>query len=295
LNSAIVPAFLIPYLNTNILSPIQVPVLQFEGITVSMPVPVVQAPFVTAYSSLGSTQPDIPVPGSWPTGCVFVGVDTSVLGAAAAIPFPLGPSTGFNWDIISGTVGAQVTAPNNISVNSDGSISATLTAYAKAQLTLHTPSPLPNVSFGPDAEASISATFKPSVQGGKVCVVLEGVPIPTFSFSWGIPSWINWLFEPLEAGLAAALNAVLGPLLGNVLDLPPIPVYTIPNIQFSLAGKSIDVSINSATTAAQSSLLMVSAQAQVTSGSTFMAWQRSEQRGVQSHLQTDGRPVNAPA
>lgn len=269
LNSAVVPAFLVPYLNNNILAPIQIPALQFENITVSLPVPVVQQPFVTAYSALGTTQPSIPPPSNWPTGCTFVGVDTAVITQAAAIPFPLGPATGFNWNIISGTVGAQVTAPTNLSINSDGSINATIMAYANAQLTLHTPSPLPNVTFGPNAQASISATLKPVVNNGEVAVSIEGVPIPTFSFDWGIPSWIGWLFYPLQAGLAAALNAVLGPLLGNILTFPAIPVYTLPEISFTLAGTTLNVNIQQATTSSQNSMLMVEAQATLTSSASL--------------------------
>lgn len=263
LNSAVVPAFLIPYLNQNLLSPIQIPALKYGSLQVSLPVPVVNSPFVTAYSALGTTQPDIPPASQWPTNCVYIATDASALQAAAAIPFPLGPSTGFSWEIISGTVGAQVLAPNPIVVNSDGSLSATIVAHALAQLTLHTPNGLPNVNFGPDAQASLSATLKASVINGQLCLVIEGCPIPTFSFDWGIPSWINWLFYPLEAGLAAALNAILGPLIGNILHLPPIPVYTIPTISFTLAGKTINITISQATTSSQNSFLVISAQATV--------------------------------
>ncbi|HLK66715.1 MAG TPA: hypothetical protein VKU19_24940 [Bryobacteraceae bacterium] len=260
LNNAIVPQFLIPYLNKNLLGPIKVPALQFSSLVVSMPAPAVQSPFVTAYSALGTAQPTIPPPNNWPANCVFTGVNTNAITKAAAIPFPLGPSTGFNWEIISGTVGAQVTAPTNISINSDGSISASITAYARCQLTLHTPNGLPNVDFGPSAQATIAATLRPSVVNQQVCFVMEGIPIPRFSFSWGIPSWIAWLFDPLAGALSAALNAILGPLIGNVLKLPPIPVYTIPTISFTAGGKSINIKIAQATTSSRNSLLMVSAQ-----------------------------------
>jgi hypothetical protein len=262
LQEAFIPV-LIPYLNTNILSNIEVPALQFSSITVSLPVPVVQAPFLTGYSALGSTQPDVPAPLNWPSNCVFAGVDSAVLQSAAAIPFPLGPSEAFSWDIISGSVGAQLTAPTDISINSDGSISAQIQASAWAQLTLHTPWPLPNVDFGPDASATISATFIPSVVNQEVEIQLEGFPIPTFSFDWGIPGWINWLFYPLEKGLAAALNAVLNPLIGNIIKFPPISVYSLPTVSFTLAGQNFKINITNATTSSQNSFLIVSAQATV--------------------------------
>jgi hypothetical protein len=262
LNNVFIP-LLIPYLNNNILSPIKIPALQYGSLIVSLPVPVIQFPDLVTYSALGTMQPDIPAPSSWSSDCVFVAMDTAALTAAASIPFPLGPGTGFNWEIIDGRVEAQVHAPTNMQVNSDGSLSASIVADVLAQLTLHTPWPLPNVSFGPKAQASLAVTFKPSVDNGNVYIAIEGVPIPTFSFDWGIPSWINWLFYPLEAGLAAALNAILGPLIGNILKFPPIKVFTIPQISFSLAGQTINIMLDEATTSSKNSMLLIDTQVKV--------------------------------
>lgn len=262
LNKAFIPS-LITYLNENILSPIKIPTLQYESLTVSLPVPAVQTPDLVIYSALGTTQPDILTASSWPSDCVFAAMDTEALTKAAAIPFPLGPGIGFDWDIISGRVEAQVHAPTNIRVNRDGSLSGSIIADVLAQLTLHTPGPLPNVNFGPKAQASLAATFEPSVDNGDVYIAIESVPIPKFSFDWGIPSWINWLFLPLEAGLAAALNAVLGPLIGNVLKFPPIKVFTIPTISFSLAGQTININLDEATTSSKNSMLLVDLQVKV--------------------------------
>ena len=263
LNQAFIP-YLIPYLNTNILNPIIIPALQFSSIQVSLPVPVVQLPFLTTYAALGTVQPDIPAPSTWPANCIFVGVDSNVLLKAAAIPFPLGPEANFDWNIISGKVGAQVHAPSPIKINADGSISTSIMADVVAQLTLHTPWPLPNVSFGPRASASISATLKPQVVNGQLSLILQGISVPTFSFDWGIPSYIGWLFYPLQAGLSLALNAILGPLISNVLKLiPPIPIYTLPAIPITLGSKTIHININQATTSSINSLLVISAQASV--------------------------------
>src|SRR5690349_15606410 len=196
LNSAFIP-YLIDYLNESILSPIQIPSLQYGSLVVSMPVPVVQAPYFTAYSALGSNQPSVPEPFNWPMGCLFVGADPAALQAAVALPFPLGPSEGFDWEIISGSVGAQVMAPSEVIVNGDGSLIATLVAQAWASLTVHTPPPLPNFTFGPTATATLTATLKPAVNNQELSVQVQGVPIPTFSFSWGdIPGWINDLLAP---------------------------------------------------------------------------------------------------
>lgn len=259
LNQAFIP-LLIPYINKEILSPIEIPTLQYHSLKVSLPVPAVQAPNLVSYSSLGTTQPDIPIPSSWPSNCVFAALDKAALTEAAAIPFPMGPGAGFDWKIFSGRVEAQVHAPTNIQVNDDGSISASIIVDALAQLVLHTPWPLPNVAFGPKAQASLAVTLKPSVENGNVYVAIEGIPIPTFSFYWGIPSVINWLFLPLEAGLAAALNAVLGPLIGKVLKFPPIRVFTLPKISFTLAGKTINIAFDKALTSSKNSMLIVASQ-----------------------------------
>lgn len=268
INQVVMPIFL-AYLNDNILANICVPALQYGKLQVSMPVPLVQnfpdsPPMLVVYSSLGQVPPmPAPLLLNGPQNCVFIGMDSAVLQAAAALPFPLGPSTGFSWDIVSGQVGAQVLPPNPVSVNADGTISATIEAQAVCQLTLHTPNGLPNVSFGPSATATLSATLKPTVIDGELFVSIEGVPIPTFNFNWGIPDWINWLFSPIENGLAAALNDILGPLIGHALQFPPIPVLQLPQLSFTLSGKTIDIDIEQVTTSTQDSMLLMSSQLHV--------------------------------
>ncbi|WP_316740685.1 hypothetical protein [Pedobacter antarcticus] len=263
LNKALIP-FLIPYLNEKVLSPIKIPALQYQSLKVSMAVPTIQKPNFVAYSSLGIVQPDVPKPSIWPSKGVFAAVDTQLLKQAASIPFPLGPGTGFKWKIISGRVEAQVHAPKDFIVGVNGNLTATITADVLAQLTLTTPWPAPDVSFGPHAQASIAATFKPSVKNGELYILLEGSPIPSFSFDWGIPSWINWLFLPLQAGLTAALNMILGPLIGNILKLPPIKVYSLPKFSFTLAGKTIKISFEDAETTGKNSMLVVTSKIKIT-------------------------------
>ncbi|GAB4094220.1 hypothetical protein [Flaviaesturariibacter terrae] len=275
LNSAVIPYFLVPYLNNTLLGPIRIPALQLGSLQLSMPVPAVQSPNVLAFSALGGTQPDVPAPGNWPGNCVFLGTDQSALQAAAALPFPLGPQTGFSWSIIDGSVGAQVSAPQNFSINSDGSISAVIQAAAWAQLTVHTPWPLPDFSFGPRASATIAGTLVPSVRNGELYVQLQGFPIPYFDFSWGsIPDWVRYLLYPLLAGLNAALNAILGPIISKAFSLPPIPVYQLPKVSVSLGGKDFYISLTDATTAAggpSNNLLLVKAQMQISDQKQLIA------------------------
>lgn len=246
LNALFVPV-LVDYLNNSLLKDIVIPALEFENIVVSMPVPVVQNPFVVAYSALGTTQPDPGPATGWPGGCGFAGVNTNVLQQLANIPFPLGPSSSFDWDIISGQVQAQVLAPTNIMINADGSVTASITAKASATLTVHTPWPLPNLDIGPTASATVTATFTPSVQNKDLYIKPNSLPAFNFDFNFEpIPDWIQYILGPLLDGLNAALNAVFGPLISNII--PPIKVYTLPDISFSIEGTNVNININEATT-----------------------------------------------
>lgn len=262
LNSAIVPAYLIPYLNTNILSPIQIPVLQWNTLLVSTPVIAAQAPYLTAFSAMGATQPDIPAPFTWPTGCIFLGVDTTTLMDAAAIPFPLGPQTGFDWGghsapAVWGSVGAQLMAPSSIVINQDGSLTVTIQANAWASLTVDLPI-IPNFSIGPNGSATLTATATPSVVNGELKVTINSVNIPSFSWSG---------LGPLDFILDAVMDA-LGVALDGIIEAAIVPlsfeIYQIPTVSFTVGGITFNITLNQATTAAggpQSSLLLINAQA----------------------------------
>ena len=265
LNKALLP-YLIDYLNNKVLDPIKIPMLKHHSLTFSAPLPVVQGSVLAAYSRLGSTPATIPSSMPWPNS-VFVAADIATMEAAAGLIFPLGPRDSFSWDIISGSVGATVNVPKASGISDDGAISASIEANASAQLTLHTPWPFHNISFGPSATASASVAIRPSIEGGKLVLQLASIPNFSFSFTvWDLPSWISWLFSPLEAGLAAALNAALGPLISEELKaIPGIPILSIPDIPIDFGdGIKMVVSIGEASPSGyQNSLLIVGAQATV--------------------------------
>lgn len=266
LNNALVPQILIPYLNEHILTPIKVDVslLKYKSLQVSLPVPVVQTPYVTAYSALGSTQPDIPTPYNWPTDCIYIGLDDKALKAAIGTQFPLGPSGEFNWKVFSGQVRAQVLAPENITINNDGSLTATIEANALAQLTLHTPKPLPNFSFGPSATASATINLRPSIQNSVIELSSEEF-LFDFDFNWGsIPVWINPFFFPLKLALTTALNAYLNNMiLPIVLEAVREAQITLPAISLDYQGSRINITIKDAIPSGENSLLLIKAHAAV--------------------------------
>ena len=264
LNKAFLP-YLIGYLNKKIFSPIKIPPLGYKSLHLSAPLPVVQQKYLTAFSALGSTPPNIPAPLPWPKDGVYIAADNSAMEAAAGIIFPLKGREKFSWDIISGHVGATVNSPKISHINADGGINASIEANASCQLTLHTPWPHHNVSFDPSATAGLSCTLRPLVEGRELKVVIESTPTTSFSFDWGLPSSINWLFSPLEAGLAAAINDTLGRLIADALRNLEIPILQIPVIPIDFGGgKKISIAIDEATPRGlNGSLLVVSAQATV--------------------------------
>ena len=263
LNNAFVP-YMLDYLNTKILEPIKIPPLGFKSLKISTPLPVVQKSYFTAFSSLGNTPSTIPASLPWPKDGVYIALDIPVLEAASRTIFPLGPQDNFHWEIFSGHVGATVNPPVIASINKDGSISASIQANVSCQLKMKTPWPIHNITIGPSATAQLACTFRPVIENKEVKIVIEGIPIPTFTFDWGTPTWINWLFDPLEADLAAALNAVLGPLLGDVLKFPGIPVYSLPDINVDFGrGAKIKISIDQAEPSDLKGFLVFTAQATV--------------------------------
>lgn len=256
LNKTFVPNVLIPYLNDNILKPIQLPSLRYGPIQTSMPTPAAQPPDLVAYAALGTTPPEIPPSATWPSGCFFAGVNTNVLQAVCKTTFPIGPRADFSWDIISGIVGAQIRSPNPIVIQKDGVLSATVSSELIAQLTLKMPWPLADVHFGPHATATITVTLQSLFDDRTLCLRPESIAGFSFNYDWGIPSWIDWLFKPLELGLSAALNAVLGPLIRQALEQIKIPLLILPDFTLNIAGEKFTVNIKDLKAGSGNSLLL---------------------------------------
>jgi hypothetical protein len=266
LNQWVMP-LMASYLDSTVLAPFTIPALQYGPLTLSMPAPTVQEGYLLAFSALGTTQPDIPGPHAWPQQAVFLGSDPAALVAAANVLFPIGPSRTFDWEIISGMVGATVgpVGPGGVSVNRDGSLSAQLPCQAEAQLTVHTPWPLPDFTFGPSATATVSATATPQVVGGELRITFGSLAPPTFTFSWGnLPGWIDWILGPLLSGLGDALGAALAALLDVALHGVTFPVMSVPSVKVALGGTSYRLSIAQASTSAgdgpQGPLLLVTGE-----------------------------------
>lgn len=258
-------SYLLDYLNTNVLKPLSIPALQYRSLTVSLPEPVIQQGFALAFSALGLTPPNIPGPFAWPHNTLFFGADAALLVAAANTQLPVGPSAGFNWTIVSGTIGATLGPVNSggVTINGDGSLGLQIPANAEAQLTVNLPWPLPNITFGGSATANLGATATASVNAGELSITIDSIAPPTFQFTWdGLPDWVAALIG-LDA-LADAIGAVLAPLITQILRNITFPVLAIPSEQVTLNGTTYTLSVSevkiSATQGPQGELLLVTCQ-----------------------------------
>ena len=131
-----------------------------------------------AFSCLGSKPATVPAPGliTWPDGvlsAVFIAADTANIDAASSLIFPLGPQQNFSWNIVSGHVGATVNKPS-ASITDNGGIIASISTDVSATLTLQTPSPFSDVSFGPSAAANAFIGLTPAIKDGVLVCFLHG-------------------------------------------------------------------------------------------------------------------------
>ena len=235
---------LLDWVNANVLKPFTIPVLQYQSLTVSAPVPVIQQGYALAFSALGTAAADVPSPFAWPTGKLFFGADAALVEAGINTQLPAGPKDSFSWHIVSGTIGATIgpLGAGGVTINGDGSLTVQAPCQAEAQLSVNL-GPLGSHSFGPTATATITATGTPSVAGNELSIILDSIGAPTFQFSWdGLPNWIAELIG-LDA-LADALGAALAPLVTLFLKGKSFSVVKIPSENITLAGTAYTISVS---------------------------------------------------
>ncbi|SUJ30409.1 Uncharacterised protein [Sphingobacterium spiritivorum] len=247
---------LIHVLNKDLLDKIKLPALTFKDVTVSLPIPVVEKSFVTAYSCIGARQPDTYTSLNWPAETVFAGIDSHAIETMAAIPFPLKKEKEFSWKIISGHVLAQVFNPRAFVIQADGSIEGKIDAELLAQLTLK--KGFFKISFGPHGKATIKATFKPVVHNGRLLLTVKDLNIPKLDIDFGIAKWAEYLLKPLSFGLSLALNEIFLPLVSAILRQIEIPIMHFPTISFEIKGITFNIDIIEAKTSKLENQLLIS-------------------------------------
>ncbi|MGJ1262099.1 hypothetical protein [Sphingobacterium spiritivorum] len=247
---------LIHVLNKDLLDKIKLPALTFKDVTVSLPIPIVEKSFVTAYFCIGTRQPDTYTSLNWPADTVFAGIDSHAIETMSAIPFPLKKEKEFSWKIISGHVLAQVFNPRAFFIQSDGSIEGKIDAELLAQLTLK--KGFFKISFGPHGKATIKATFKPVVHNGRLLLTVKNLNIPKLDIDFGIAKWAEYLLKPLSYGLSLALNEIFLPLVSAILRQVEIPIMYFPTISFEIKGMTFNIDITEAKTSKLDKLLLIS-------------------------------------
>ncbi len=250
----------------NILSEIRIPQLSFDSIKISQPTPLIEDGGIVVYSNINSViSPIHPSPSQlyFPRNSASICLTAQSLVDVFddVIGLPKGPMKQFDWEIISGQCGAQISKPTNLSINSDGSITMDIEAEALAQLSVDTHIPcVGRVGFGPKAFASIKVTLKPEISNGKLFMACPKFPIPYFDFSWGIPEVAKIILDPLLEGLKIALNKIIAPIISDLFSIPSLYILTLPNISFIINNQDFKININESTTEKFESFLAINNQ-----------------------------------
>jgi hypothetical protein len=84
---------------------------------------VIQEPFLLAFTALGTAQSDvIPTYPGWPTGKVFIGVDTSLVVAGANTELPLTRGNTFSWTVFTGSYSLILGPVLSVEIESDSTL-----------------------------------------------------------------------------------------------------------------------------------------------------------------------------
>jgi hypothetical protein len=261
-------SYLLDYLNTNVLTPLSIPALQYRSLAVSLPTPVIQQGYALAFSALGFLPPSIPGPFAWPHNTLFFGADAALLVAAANTQLPIGPTDSFSWGILKGSIGATVgpVNPGGVTINGDGSLTVQIPANAEAQLSAKLWL-LGTISIGGSATANLAATATPSVTAGELSITIDSIAPPTFQFTFdGVPGFLSGALD----ALADAIGDALTPLISDAVQGLSFPVMSIPSQQVTLNGSTYTLSISqeniSAIQGPLAELLLVTCQPTFTAG-----------------------------
>lgn len=249
LNKVCIP-MLIDYLNREIFSPIIIPPLKFYDVTLTLPVILVQNKTLLSFSVLSSpaspSHVTPPPPGNWPSGKVFLGPDVPLLNATADgylkeesitgtwkynISIPLVCNLGLtaNYRIEMGNVRFQLGSQNSVT----GSMDATAAAGFSGDCGIFKP------SFSASAAASPKLTASISALGSQVYLTILNVDDINFKIEFsGVPDYVNDVLSEIASAFGDVLAAAL-----NVLKGLTIPVFTIPAINFAIAGISFSVEL----------------------------------------------------
>lgn len=236
---------LLNILNTEILSHIAIPALEFEDVRLAMPVVATR----NAHALAATTRlPDFPAPppeGNWPRDKVFAGIDATLLEAVAIAALKkfaphdtwAASSSGFSIDARYGVSFDAV----HFDIKPDGgnSYHVQIQVNAGAGFTIDPPI-LPKFSLGASAYGNIGATAAIEInEEGDINVRITS--IDPVILMWQIDSIPSWMQAPIMSMFnlftSVVANAVAQSLRGITFKL-----YSVPEIEATIAGKTFGIS-----------------------------------------------------
>jgi hypothetical protein len=275
LNKFFVP-LLIQYLNDNVLSPIKIPPIAFEGAKFTMPEVVTQSGTLLAFSALQPSPVAIPPATAWPGGVAFVGADALALNEVAnAALGKLKIGDKWDWSCNVGVCTLKLHADYGLNLGganfklraaSGDHITGSISFSGRAQF--RGDCGVIGLSFGANLNGSGTVTARVQVRGQKVIVIFEN--LDKIDVRIDITGSIPWPINKILGELIGAFSGAIASTVALFLRGKEFEVYTIPTINFTIAGVGFEVTLtqlrlNTIEGAGRNVLLMVTGLADIRS------------------------------
>jgi hypothetical protein len=239
--NAIAGPLLLNYLNTSILSAINIPSLSLEGVDFQAPIIAQEQAggddFLVVYSGLSPVV--VPAGGTeWPTGTLFVAVDANAIDAVVAKVLPK-PSGSWSGGPFRADYSAQLGASIRLSPGAGSTLATGITVNATGDFTYSPPAGSPITFAAAISGSGTAAAAIAAVVGGSAGLsqVIQITVQSAGSFHFtitGIPDAVKAILAPF---LDALLNTI-GSVVSAVLKNFAFPVYTLDPIKMSFVGLS---------------------------------------------------------
>ncbi|KAL5517660.1 hypothetical protein EMCRGX_G003248 [Ephydatia muelleri] len=237
LTNAVGP-FLATYLNTNILNHITIPSLSFLGVTLMTPVMTTEnnpgGEMLVAYSGLTSPVVVPPQGTPWPTGLVFIAVDTTILNDVAndVLPSPSG-SWNNSYDIfvcdigISAQYNLKLQAAFSLSPGAGSAVTGTVNVSGSASVSLSC-GIVPTITIGADISgtATLTAAVTAQASGSSDDIIVTIESLDNFDLHIDLPG-VPWPFDDVISEFVSGFVQVIGSAVASIMSNYPIKVSTL--------------------------------------------------------------------
>jgi hypothetical protein len=281
LNRLFVP-LLIGYLNKDVLAPIKIPAIAFEGASFTVPEVVTQSGTLVAFSALQPSGVAIPPATAWPKGVAFVGADALALNEVANAALATQQfGSDWDWNCNVGLCTLKLHADYHLKLGgavfklkagSGNRLTGSISFSGGAQF--RGDCGIVGVSFGANITGSGTVTAGVQVRGSKVVVIFES--LDAINVAIDITGSIPWPINTILGKLISAFAPAIAVTAANFLRGKEFEVYTIPTIHFTIAGVAFQVTLkglqlNTILGAGSNLLLTVTGLADVQAPATGLA------------------------